>query len=249
MSEKLQKLLAARGLTSRRDAETWILAGRVTVNGAVAGLGDRADPLTDRIEVDGKPLPSREEERNFLFYKPRGVVTSLRDEKGRPDLRRFTRDLGLRLFPVGRLDMESEGLLLLTNDGAYANRCAHPSRAVIKAYRVWVKPWSEGALDRLRQVIPLDDGEVQADYVRLLGTTGDTAELLIGIHQGKNRQIRRMCGFSALKVTRLCRVAEGALTIGNLGPGEIKELTKGEAEQVFLELDPESLYRLGGNHG
>ena len=157
MSERLQKIISASGLMSRRAAEEAILAGRVLVNGRRAELGDKADPSCDSILVDGKALPVRDDKVYIMLNNPRGVVTSLLDEKGRTDVSELVSELGVRLYPVGRLDMYSEGLLLMTNDGNFANRVMHPSHEVRKTYRTWVKgECGDKALSLLRSPMEID---------------------------------------------------------------------------------------------
>jgi len=241
MTEKLQKLIAAAGIASRRKAEELISAGRVTVNGVTASLGDRADGDADIIAVDGVVVIRNVQHEYYILHKPTGVVTSMSDEKGRPDLRKFTQSSTSRLFPVGRLDMDSSGLLIMTNDGDYANRVAHPSRNIIKAYRVRVSGYTEAALSKLREPIDLDGQQVTADYVRLTSRGKTFANLLIGIHQGKNRQVRRMCAACGMDVLELKRVAVGALTLGDIPPGKILPISAGEAEKVFETIAAEGL--------
>ena len=230
MEERLQKLLSAAGVCSRRRAEEYILAGRVTVNGKRAGLGDKADPDSDRIEVDGAPLAAPHAYTYIMLNKPRGYVTTLSDEKGRKTVARLVADCPARVWPVGRLDLNSEGLLLLTDDGALTQRLTHPSHAVEKEYRVWVS----GDVDRALTVLsaPVCDGgeELTADRVERKGER----ELIVVIHQGKNRQVRRMCAAAGLKVERLRRVREGALLLGALGPGRWRYLT--EEEKAVLQV-------------
>ena len=156
MTERLQKILSARGVASRRKAETLIRAGQVSVNGVPASLGDSADPETDDIRVAGQPLAARERNVYILLNKPRGYVTTLSDEKGRPGVAGLVADCGARVYPVGRLDMDSEGLLLLTNDGAFANALMHPRHEVEKTYDVWVTGYTPGGERRLAKPIPLD---------------------------------------------------------------------------------------------
>ena len=171
MKERLQKLISAAGLCSRRRAEEWIVRGKVTVNGGLARLGDSADPETDRICVDGRPLPAAPgEKRTVLLYKPRGVVTTLDDERGRRTVASLLPpELG-RLNPVGRLDQFSEGLLLMTNDGDLLQRLTHPADEIDKTYRLWVSGWREGALEALRRPIVLDGYRIKPPTVRLLWT-------------------------------------------------------------------------------
>ena len=193
MKERVQKMIARTGLCSRRRAEEWIALGKVTVNGGLARLGDTADPETDLILIEGRPLPAAPEAAvTVLLYKPRGVVTTLSDEKDRrtvADL--LPPELG-RLYPVGRLDRFSEGLLLMTNDGDLAQRLTHPAGEVDKTYRLWVSGWREGALEKLRRPIVLDGYQIKPPAVRLLWQRDEVCELEITIHEGRNRQIRRM---------------------------------------------------------
>lgn len=224
MEERLQKLLSAAGVCSRRRAEEYILAGRVTVNGKAAGLGDRADPARDRVEVDGAPLPAPGGHTYIMLNKPRGYVTTLSDERGRKTVAQLTAGCPARVWPVGRLDMDSEGLLLLTDDGALTHRLTHPAHEVEKEYRVWVSGDVERALPVLSA--PVYDGgeELTADRVE---RTGENA-LTVVIHQGKNRQVRRMCAAAGLTVKRLRRVREGDLRLGGLKPGQWRPLTAAE---------------------
>ena len=224
MEERLQKLLSAAGICSRRRAEEYILAGRVTINGQRAGLGDKADLSKDRIEVDGAPLTAHEAHTYIMLNKPRGYVTTLSDEKGRKTVAELVADCPARVWPVGRLDLNSEGLLLLTDDGALTQRLTHPSHAVEKEYRVRVS----GDVDRALAVLsaPIHDGgeELTADRVERRGEQ----ELIVVIHQGKNRQVRRMCAAAGLEVERLRRVREGTLLLGALEPGRWRYLTRRE---------------------
>ncbi len=229
MEERIQKLLAAAGVCSRRTAERYITEGRVTVNGQAARLGQQADPLRDAILVDGRPLPGREEPVYLLLYKPRGYVTTLADEKGRRTVRELVGDCPQRVYPVGRLDMDSEGLLLLTNDGALTQRLLHPSGEVEKTYRVTVFGDVSGAAERLSAVTELEGERIRPARVETLRQSGEEAELSVTIHEGKNRQIRRMCQQCGLSVRRLCRVREHTLTLGRLTPGQWRYLT---AEEV-----------------
>ena len=236
MKERLQKLISAAGLCSRRAAEEWIAQGKVTVNGDLARLGDTADPEQDRILVDGQPLPTAPaKSTTILLYKPRGCVTTLSDEKDRPTVAALLPpELG-RLYPVGRLDQFSEGLLLMTNNGALANRLTHPSGEVRKTYRLWVSGWQEGALVLLRRPIVLDGYRIKPPEVRLMWQRDGTALLEITIHEGRNRQIRRMAEAAGLKTTRLQRIAEGPVRLGDLKPGQWRELSEAELEQLTVD--------------
>lgn len=235
MRERLQKIIAASGLMARRKAEEAIEAGRVTVNGLPAHIGDSADPETDVILVDGKALPSVARMLTIMLHKPRGVVTTLHDEKGRRDVSELISEIPERLVPVGRLDMDSEGLLLMTNDGALANRLMHPSHEVEKVYRTWVRGDAAAGIQRLRQPMELDGYRLHPAKVKLLEPTPEGAVLEISIHEGRNRQVRRMCEQAGLTVTRLCRVREGGLVLGDLRPGQWRELTKEELRKLGVE--------------
>lgn len=232
MKERLQKIISARGLASRRKAEEWISSGRVTCNGLVARLGDSADPDLDEILVDGNHLPSMEKYVYIMLHKPRGYVTTLSDEKGRADAAQLVADCGLRVYPVGRLDMDSEGLLLFTNDGALANMLMHPRHEVQKVYEVWVNGYHPGSEIQLRKPIELDGYQIKPPKVKLLGVKEDKARFLVTIHEGRNRQVRRMCQAAGLHVTRLRRVAEGNLELGDLRLGSWRYLTEQEVEML-----------------
>ena len=233
MTERITKILAARGLASRRKAEDWITAGRVQCNGQPVSLGDRADPDRDMLTLDGKPLPAPAAKRYIMLHKPRGYVTTLSDEKGRPDVSALVESCGVRVYPVGRLDMDSEGLLLLTNDGEFANRLMHPRHQVEKVYDVLVRGFRPGAEALLRRPIVLDGYAIAPPKVTLLSSRDDRARLRVTIHEGRNRQVRRMCQAAGMEVLRLKRIAEGGVTLGDLKPGTWRELT--EEERITLK--------------
>lgn len=228
MTDRLQKILSARGLASRRAAEKMIEDGKVTVNGTVAILGQSADPEVDRIEVEGKPLPAVSQTVYLVLHKPRGYVTTLSDEKGRKTAAELVADCGRRVYPVGRLDMDSEGLLLFTDDGDFANTLMHPSHQVEKSYLTWVEAYSEEALQRLKRPIELDGYRIRAPKVRVV----KPGLLEITIHEGRNRQVRRMCDAAGMRVTRLKRVREGALALGDLPLGKWRYLTPAEVSRL-----------------
>ena len=234
MTERLQKILASRGVCSRRKAEELIAAGRVTCNGQVAKLGDSADPETDKILLDGKLLPSAESYVYILLNKPRGYVTTLSDEKGRPNAAQLVADCGKRVYPVGRLDMDSDGLLLFTNDGDFANMLMHPKHEVDKTYTVVVRGYTDAALERLKQPVMLDGYLIRKPDVRLIrkSNTSDRAELQVTIHEGRNRQVRRMCDMAGMNVLRLTRISEGALQLGKLASGKWRYLTPEEVARL-----------------
>lgn len=229
MEERLQKLLSAAGICSRRAAEGYITAGRVTVNGEPAELGRRADLERDDIRVDGKPLAAKAEPVYLLLNKPRGYVSTLSDEQGRRTVADLVEDCGTRVYPVGRLDLDSEGLLLMTNDGELMQRLLHPSHEVSKTYHVSVYGPVIGAAERLSAITDLEGERIRPAHAKVLRQTSQTAELSITIHEGKNRQIRRMCAACGLTVKRLRRVREHTLELGDLPLGKWRRLTEEEA--------------------
>ena len=232
MAERLQKILSARGVASRRKAEEMLQQGRVTVNGVTASLGDTADPEMDMILVDGNPLPSQPGYVYIVLNKPRGYVTTLSDEKGRQNAAQLVADCGVRVYPVGRLDMDSEGLLLFTNDGEFANRLMHPKHEIEKTYDTWVTGYTAGGEERLKKPIELDGYRIRPPKVVLLHAEGDRAKLRITIHEGRNRQVRRMCQAAGMTVTRLRRIREGQLRLGDLPLGKWRYLTAEEVKQL-----------------
>ena len=232
MKERLQKILSARGVASRRKAEELIQSGLVLVNGQTASLGDTADPDTDEILVSGKPLPKQEGYIYLLLNKPRGYVTTLSDEKGRPNAAQLVADCGTRVYPVGRLDMDSEGLLLFTNDGSFANALMHPKHEVKKTYDVWVTGYHPGAEARLSRPITLDGYTIRPPRVRLIRAEGQKAKFQVTIHEGRNRQVRRMCEAAGMYCTRLRRIKEGSLALGDLPLGKWRHLTAQEIENL-----------------
>lgn len=228
MTERLQKILSARGVASRRAAEKMIEEGRVSVNGAIAVLGQVADAEVDVILLDGKPLPTGSEHIYIMLHKPRGYVTTLSDEKGRKTAAELVKTCGVRVYPVGRLDMDSEGLLLFTNDGEFANALMHPKHEVDKAYLTWVEDFSEEAIGRLKRPVELDGYRIRAPKVRIV----KPGLLEITIHEGRNRQVRRMCEAAGMRVTRLKRVREGELQLGDLPLGAWRYLSNEEVKKL-----------------
>ena len=215
MEERLQKLLSAAGICSRRQAEAYIQAGRVTVNGVPAVLGSRADPGRDDVRVDGQSLSPKVETVCLLLNKPRGYVTTLSDEKGRRTVADLVKSCGVRVYPVGRLDLDSEGL-------------THPGYEAEKTYHVWVRGEVEGAAERLARVTELEGEPIRPARVKLLRREPEAARLAVTIHEGKNRQVRRMCAACGLRVERLRRVREHTVNLGTLAPGKWRYLTKEE---------------------
>ena len=231
MTQRLQKILSERGVASRRASEALISAGRITVNGRVAVLGDSADPEIDEILLDGQPLPDRQKAVYIMLHKPRGFVTTLSDEKGRKTVAELV-NCGLRVYPVGRLDMDSEGLLLMTSDGEFANAMMHPKHEVRKTYEVWVTGYHEAATALLSRSITLDGYTIRKPEVKHLWTDGKKAKFLVTIHEGRNRQVRRMCEAAGMTVTRLRRVSEGTLELGDLPLGQWRYLTEEELAKL-----------------
>ena len=236
MTERLQKLISAAGLMSRRAAEEAISSGRVCVNGQRAALGEKADPETDLITVDGKELPKDTTKLYLMLNKPRGYVTTLSDEKGRKSVTELMGELGSRVYPVGRLDMYSEGRRLMTNGGDLANRVMHPAHEVSKVYRTWVTGENiEKAARMLRRPMEIDGCSVHALGVDIVQCFPGGALLSITIREGRNRQIRKMCEKAGLKVTRLQRVAEGNVELGSMKSGCFRPLTKNEINSLLTE--------------
>lgn len=234
MKERIQKILSARGVSSRRGAEELIRDGRVKVNGKTVLLGATADAEQDVILVDGEPLPARPSTVCLMLNKPRGYVTTLSDELGRKTAASLV-DCGCRVYPVGRLDYNSEGLLLFTNDGELANRLMHPKGGFEKVYEVTVSGELEGAEQRLSRPIVLDGYQIKAPKLRLLRQNERKACFEITIYEGRNRQIRRMCEAADLSVLRLCRVREGSLSLNSLPVGKWRYLTDDEWNRLKKE--------------
>lgn len=232
MKERIQKILSARGVASRRKAEALIEAGRVSCNGAVCALGDTADADTDTITVDGVVIGGQPDYVYIMLHKPRGFVTTLCDEKGRKSVSQLVADCGVRVYPVGRLDMDSEGLLLFTNDGEFANSLMHPKHEVDKTYLVTVLGFSREGLEKLKMPITLDGYTIRTPEVSLVKVREGRAELLVTIHEGRNRQVRRMCAAADMTVTRLVRIREGCLSLGGLPKGKWRHLTPEEVREL-----------------
>lgn len=226
MEQRLQKILSNYGVASRRKAEQMILDRRVRVNGNTASLGDVADDEEDVIEVDGVRLKRQPARIVLMLNKPRGYVCTLSDEKGRRNVAELVSGCGARVYPVGRLDLNSEGLLLLTNDGELANRLTHPKKEVDKVYLVWLSQYIPGCEASIASPIEIDGRPTSPAKVEKLRQEGETALLRITIHEGRNRQIRRLCERANVTVTRLRRVAEGPLQLGDLKPGQWRVLTE-----------------------
>lgn len=227
MQERVQKILSGLGVASRRKAEDYIRQGRVTVNGEIIQLGATADPETDTILLDGKPLPKPAGRVYILLNKPRGYVTTMQDEKGRKNVTMLV-DCGTRVYPVGRLDMDSEGLLILTNDGDFANKMLHPAHEVEKIYEVWVENASQPGIAQMMTPLVIDGYQIRPAGVKALWLRDGSAKLQVTIHEGRNRQIRKMAAQCGMTVTRLKRVQEGSLKLGALPVGQWRFLTENE---------------------
>lgn len=229
---RIQKALADHGYFSRRAAEELIRAGRVKLNGRPVQLGDKMDVARDMLSVDGENIrfARKTEKVYYMLYKPRGYLTTTNDERGRKTVMELVRDIPGRVYPVGRLDKDSEGLLIFTNDGAFANLLTHPSHGVSKLYRVTVRPHAtEEQIIRLTDGVTLDDGSTTLPAViRVVADEAERTVLEMTIREGKNRQIRRMCEAVGLTVIRLRRSALGALKLGMLQPGQYRALTPTE---------------------
>ena len=232
MKERIQKILSARGVASRRKAEEMILAGRVACNGVTCALGETADIDTDVITVDGVAIGSQPDYVYIMLHKPRGFVTTLSDEKGRKNAAQLVADCGVRVYPVGRLDMDSEGLLLFTNDGDFANTLMHPKHEVDKTYRAFVTGYSAEAVEKLKQPITLDGYTIRPPKIKVEGE----GRLLVTIHEGRNRQVRRMCAAAGMTVTRLVRIREGSVSLGDLPKGKWRHLSADEVKSLSNNL-------------
>lgn len=230
MKERLQKLISSAGLASRRAAEEFIKQGRVKVNGETAVLGMSADPDADDIRVNGRRLRIADTRVYIMLNKPRGYVTTMSDEKGRKTVAELVKGAGRRLYPVGRLDLNSEGLLIMTDDGDTANALMHPSSEVEKTYRVTVSGLdAETAKRELEALRKIGDEPISAARVSFAGAAGEDKYLLdIGIREGRNRQIRRMCAAVGLEVRRLVRISEGELRLNGLATGKWRHLNRDE---------------------
>ncbi|HFC10102.1 MAG TPA: rRNA pseudouridine synthase [Chloroflexi bacterium] len=242
--ERLQKILARAGLGSRRACEEFIRAGRVTVNGHVAQLGEKADPARDDIRLDGQRVQPAEEKVYIALYKPRFVLSTTESTDGRKTVRDLV-SVPQRIFPVGRLDLESEGLMLLTNDGELANRLTHPRYGHEKEYRVLVARRPDAQqLEALRRGVVLEDGtRTRPAEVRVERFHGKGAWLRIILKEGKKRQIREMCRMVGLPIVRLVRIRIGTLRLGGLKPGEWRPLTAEEVEALQRGAFPKSKHR------
>lgn len=234
--QRIQKVLADQGICSRREAERLIAAGKVKVNGHPVGLGDKMDPDYDKVSIDGKNvrIVRKRQYTYIMLHKPRGYLTTRSDDRGRKTVMDLVADVPAMLRPVGRLDKDSEGLLLMTDDGAFINLLTHPSGGVGKLYRVTVNPRAtEEQIVQMASGVVLDDGvRTQPCVIHVLSDEPGRTVLEITLHEGRNRQIRRMCSAVGLQVVRLKRSAEGPVKLGMLQPGEYRELKRSEVSAL-----------------
>ncbi len=228
MKERVQKIIAQSGLCSRRMAENLILQGKVTINGRKATIGAHADPTRDHICVDGKPLHGKEQKRYLMLYKPRGFVTTMKDERGRKNVSQLVKKCNCRVYPVGRLDVDSEGLLIMTNDGELTQRLTHPSHEVTKTYAVTIRGNLEN-IPKLSEPMDIDGYTIRPADVFIMNQKENQARLQIRIHEGRNRQIRKMCEQCGFSVHRLKRISVGKLDLdSSLAVGKWRDLTQNE---------------------
>lgn len=239
---RIQKFMSECGICSRRKAEEMVMAGKVKINGKTALIGEKVNPYTDKVTVQGKLIKRQKEKKYIILHKPRGFVTTLSDEKGRKDITLLTEDIKERVYPVGRLDKNSEGLLLLTNDGEFANMITHPKTHIPKTYRVTVRPpVSDNALNSLINGVTLDDGYTTAPAdVSIVQSEENRVVLLITIYEGKNRQIRRMCEALGIELIRLKRIAIGEIRLGMLPQGKWRELSEQEIRSLYSDAKRQS---------
>ena len=232
---RLQKYLSDCGVASRRKSEELIEQGKVRVNGKVASIGEKIDPKHDTITVSGKKIVRQKTHTYIMLHKPRGFITTMSDEMDRKCVAQLIQDVPARVYPVGRLDRDSEGLLLFTNDGAFANAMTHPSKHVPKTYRVTVRPSiTQEQLTALTQGVIIDDGVTAPAEVRVITKEENRVVLEIILYEGRNRQIRKMCEALGLEVARLRRTAIGTVKLGMLKQGDWRELTEDEVRKLQL---------------
>ncbi|HET6910586.1 MAG TPA: pseudouridine synthase [Mycobacteriales bacterium] len=235
---RLQKILASAGLGSRRACEELIAAGRVQVNGITASLGTRADPARDVIRVDGDRLPTAGGLVHLAVHKPRGMLSAMSDASGRSCVGDLVRDRGSGMHHVGRLDVDSEGLLLVTNDGALSHRLMHPSYEVPKRYLVEIEGVPPRALGRLlRQGVELDDGPARVDSFAIVDTTPRRSSVEVVLHEGRKHVVRRMFGAAGHPVRRLVRTSIGPIRLGDLPPGKVRRLSVPEVQSLYRLTD------------
>lgn len=232
---RLQKYLSMCAVASRRKAEELIAQGKVKVNGKVAEIGDKVSPKHDTVTVSGKKITARKENHYIMLHKPRGFITTMDDEMGRKCVAELVRDVGARVYPVGRLDKDSEGLLLMTDDGEFANRMTHPSKHVSKTYRVTVRPdVTEDMLTAFATGIEIDGRMTSPADAHVIEKQENRVVMEIVLYEGRNRQIRKMCEALGLEVARLKRTSVGSIKLGMLQPGKWRELTQDEVHKLMV---------------
>ncbi len=232
---RLQKFLAESGVASRRKSEELIEQGKVKVNGITANIGDKINPKRDTVTVNGKKIVKQKTHTYIMLHKPRGFITTMSDEMDRKCVAQLIKDVPGRVYPVGRLDRDSEGMLLFTNDGEFANAMTHPTRHVPKTYRVTVRPSvNEEQITKLTTGIMIDDRMTSPCEVRIVTREEGRVVLEIILHEGRNRQIRKMCEEVGLEVARLKRTAIGSIKLGMLKQGDYRELTEDEVRKLMI---------------
>lgn len=232
---RLQKFLAESGVASRRKSEELIEQGKVKVNGNTAQIGDKINPKRDTVTVNGKKIVKQKTHTYIMLHKPRGFITTMSDEMDRKCVAQLIKDVPGRVYPVGRLDRDSEGMLLFTNDGEFANAMTHPARHVPKTYRVTVRPSvNEEQITKLTTGIMIDDRMTSPCEVRIVTREEGRVVLEIILHEGRNRQIRKMCEEVGLEVARLKRTAIGSIKLGMLKQGDYRELTEDEVRKLMI---------------
>ena len=240
---RIQKFFTDCGVLSRRAAEEEIKAGRVLVNGAPAEIGQKIDPERDEITYRGKPVTMETHPRNLyvMLNKPRGYVTTMHDEQGRPCVTELIADVPSRVYPVGRLDMDSEGLLLLTNDGELANKLTHPRHEIPKIYHVKIQGIiTQDQLKALGKPMKIDEYVIQPVDVKLISIQNNHCILRMTLYEGRNRQIRKMCQTQSLNILSLRRIAIGDLELGNLAPGQWRYLTHAQVQYLKNNASPKN---------
>lgn len=232
---RLQKYMADNGIASRRKCEEMIEQGLVKVNGNRAHIGDKVDPKRDKVTVSGKRISVQDKMKYILLHKPRGYITTMQDEQGRKCVAELVSDVGTRIYPVGRLDRESEGLLLMTNDGAFSNAMTHPARHVPKTYRVTIRPQiTDEQINAFHNGIEIDGRMTAPAGLRVIEKTEGRVVCEVILYEGRNRQIRRMFEELGIEVARLKRTAVGSVKLGMLAPGKWRELTEEEVRKLML---------------
>ncbi|MFC4336148.1 pseudouridine synthase [Salininema proteolyticum] len=236
---RLQKVIAGAGIASRREAEEMIRRGKVKVNGEVAELGRRVDPVSDIVTVRGRRVVTDVDKVYYVLNKPRGVVSTMEDEHGRTSLTEYTKGIPVRVFHVGRLDTDSEGLIMLTNDGELSNRITHPSHGLVKTYRAQVaREFDRPTFHKLLKGIELDDGPAKADRLHIIDEAAGQTLIEIDIHEGRKHIVRRMFDAVDHPVSRLVRTSIGPVNLRNLKPGTLRRLTPDEVGELYKMTEP-----------